>query len=156
MQRCYLVALLSVSILSIMTSEAWSQNRGDDQFYSEWRRQPGSQNQWTAIYFYKENPNARSYKMQRVVWRPDRPGEIFYYNAKNKYWCIAPTDPALRDIWNVLPPNANVDRMSQVGPSEFDDESPPIPGTKDTKFERPMLSPNLRGLPIPREAETRI
>lgn len=139
MFRCILVAIEFCAA----TAELAAQGKlGDRQFYTEWRRQKNSKQQYLKLYYFKVNPNDESYHVQFVVWVPQQPKLAFYYNANGQYWCAAPADKV--DRWHIL--ETKTAKISDVVLPELQ-KPPPIPLTKGTDNEAPMLFPSFAGLP---------
>ena len=119
------------------------------QFYTAWQPAPGSNNtMYVAKYHFKTQPNQVGYNMQFVVFRTQNPGEIYYYNSNNEYWCAAPTDPAMAGTWHEFQESQ---RSPTIGGLRVKLNFNTVPRIPDSTDNVAMLTPPTTGLPLPKK-----
>ncbi len=119
------------------------------QFYTAWQEVPGSNgSMYVAKYHYKTQPNQVGYNMQYIVYRTKNPGEIYYFNSDNQYWCAAPTDSAQAGTWHEFDVAQRSPTLNGLRVKLNFSTVPKIPDSSDNVA---MLTPSTDGLPLPKK-----
>lgn len=95
MLRTVSLSLSAVALLTVFAAadSASAQPKGpggmpyeDQQFYSQWFKDP-SVGYWYRYYYFKPNQQDQQFSRQLVVWHPQHPNQLLFYNMKvGKFW----------------------------------------------------------------------
>jgi hypothetical protein len=121
------------------------------QYYSSWQKHP-QRNYHYRYYYYKPTPTYAGYQHHYVVYFPQRPKHLYYYNPYKKvYWGRCPTDCGGREQYSLLAEKDRKASVDEIPEAAFPKPAamPPIPESTDgAKVDLPPDDlPGEAGLP---------
>jgi len=122
--------LLGVCLLGVLGAvEAYGNNYAARQYYSGWRKYP-ERPYYYRVYYYKPSVSYAGYKHHYVIYDPQRPRFVYYYNPYKKvYWGRCPTNCEGRPEYSMLKEEDRKATLEEIPEKAFPKPAalPPIP-----------------------------
>jgi hypothetical protein len=119
-----IAGLFAVCVLgNLWVAEAPAAYHSSRQYYSSWRKYP-QQDYYYRSYYYKPTPTYAGYKHHYVMYTPEKPQYLYYYNPYKKvYWGRCPSHWEGKGQYSML---AEADRKPTL--EDIPDKAFPKPG----------------------------
>jgi hypothetical protein len=122
LKSCLLGCVLTLSVLAVPAIQANSYSHR--QYYSRWTKHP-YKNYYSRSYYYKPSPTYTSYKHHYVIYYPQRPKYVYYYNPYSKqYWGRVLAQHGGKAQYQLLAKNDRKSNLQDIPESAFPKAGP--------------------------------
>lgn len=127
------LALLAATV-GLSTAPREAQANGPRQYYSSWQHHP-TQSFHFRKHYHKPTPNFNGYRHHYVVYYPQRPQHLYFYNPyKKQFWGRCPVSSNGKGEYSLLAEKDRKGSIDDIPESAFPALAavPPVPGSSDS------------------------
>ena len=132
-RRVWMFSLVLSSLAGLAAAPVEALASGPRQYYSSWQKHPTAAYHYRS-YYYKPTPTYSGYKHHYVVYHPQRPQHVYFYNPyKKQYWGRCPVGTNGQGRYSLLAEKDRSGSLKEIPEAAFPAPTrvPPIPESTD-------------------------